>query len=496
MSNPTLARECSGRRAMKRLWQCSGHGAFLTLMSILAFGLVMELRADTYVWSNGGGDWLWSNGANWTNGSAPNVASNNALVFGVTGAGMVTNDIVGNFNLSSLTFSNNYTVEGNRLDWAHNESISIVVTGVTVNINCPTFWGGTTPQSSPSGSTLIFNGVMAGSHSATISGNGTVRYTNAGNTQSGTLTVGSQVSNGRLEFTSAGALGAGAVTVQLSNYLNANNSAVLAYIGTGNANVSAGLTYGGAGNNKSLTVANNSPDNGNLTLSGVLTFADRGNLETVYSEFTGTSTGTTTVTGVFRDHAYLTNITRTGIKLDSSGTLTLTGTNVYTGPTVVTNGTLLVDGITESNGAYTVYPGGTLGGTGMISGATTIMAGGRIAPGDGGAGTLTITNTLDITALATNNSGGLLFDLGADSDKVVLMTQALTIGSGLLGARDFMFTGNITRETVLFQTDVAIIGTLDASDLKTVQGAILALSSDGTDIVLRPSSAGTLIRIQ
>ena len=82
------------------------------------------------------------------------------------------------------------------------------------------------------------------------------------------------------------------------------------------------------------------------------------------------------------------SVTKTG-----SGTQTLSGANTYTGPTTVSNGTLLVNGSLASASAVTVKTNGTLGGRGAIGGAVTVQSGGTLAPGAGGIGTLTLSNS-------------------------------------------------------------------------------------------------------
>ncbi len=100
-----------------------------------------------------------------------------------------------------------------------------------------------------------------------------------------------------------------------------------------------------------------------------------------------------------------------GIVMNGLRTLFLTGTNSYSGATTVSNGVLAVNG---SNGpsAITVY-GGTLGGTGVISGPVEIASGGTLAPGSS-IGTLAISNTLTLDSGSTNtmeiNAGSVTSD--------------------------------------------------------------------------------------
>lgn len=116
------------------------------------------------------------------------------------------------------------------------------------------------------------------------------------------------------------------------------------------------------------------------------------------------------------------------VKQLGSGTLTLTGNNTYSGGTVVSAGTLLVnDANGISTGAVTVLDSGLLGGTGTVSVAVTINAGGGLAPGNS-VGSLTVgsltmnsgtTNSFEFSSTPANDqavvstAGGLVLNDGA-----------------------------------------------------------------------------------
>jgi autotransporter-associated beta strand protein len=99
----------------------------------------------------------------------------------------------------------------------------------------------------------------------------------------------------------------------------------------------------------------------------------------------------------FAGHIAGTSVTKVG-----TGAWTLTGSNYYTGPTTVSAGKLLVNGDSHAaTGAITVASGATLGGTGIIGGATTVN--GTLSPGSNAIGTLTFTNSVNL------NSGGTTY---------------------------------------------------------------------------------------
>ncbi|MFO1487824.1 MAG: BNR-4 repeat-containing protein [Verrucomicrobiota bacterium] len=91
-----------------------------------------------------------------------------------------------------------------------------------------------------------------------------------------------------------------------------------------------------------------------------------------------------------------------GVTKSGGGTLTFAGANTYTNGTFVTGGTLLYHG-SVAQGRVTVS-GGTLGGTGVVGTAVTILPAGTLSPGENGSGILTINSFL-------TNTGTVFFQL-------------------------------------------------------------------------------------
>ncbi len=206
------------------------------------------------------------------------------------------------------------------------------------------------------------------------------------------------------------------------------------------------------------------------------------------------------------------SIVGTGLTLakEGTGTWTLSGSNTYAGATTVTAGTLLVNG--SISGSASLSVSGILGGSGTITpasaGNATLTATGKLSPG-AGAGTLTFSlsggGALSVvSAVSPAASSALIFELGspAASDKIVLSSGALNIGTGVLEFDDFAFSdiGGLTaNDYVLFDATSPIIGSLGAG----ISGSIgaftgeLQLADGGNDLILHvvpePGSAMLLL---
>lgn len=233
--------------------------------------------------------------------------------------------------------------------------------------------------------------------------------------------------------------------------------------------------------------------NGNVTLFKPSSFTHNIRVE-----------NTTTFSGSFNSS---TGSTSNGLTISGPGALILSNTSnsvteaiTVDGPTFVVNGKL-----TAASATVNVLLG-TLTGGGEITGDVTLQAGSLLAPGDG-TGTLTLGAGLNLTAaVAATDSASLVFELGATSDSVILFggpgLGLLTVTNGTLEFGDFAFTpgaGFDQGTYVLFDTanvlDPAMFGTTLSGEINGLE-ATLALSGDGTDIVLtvpEPSAAVFLL---
>jgi autotransporter-associated beta strand protein len=348
------------------------------------------------------------------------------------------------------------------------------------------------------------------------------------NSSSQTLTLGGTVTkNGRpLTLTGAGAfnvtgtvVGANAnsdlvvdgTTVTLSSNGNTYNGATQVIDGGTLKNgidnavpsTSSIVTLGEAAHNSSGTYDLNGF---NQTLTGLAT-AGTGAQVVTNGGASGTSTltitGASTFGGVIQDGS----TANVALTKSTTGILTLAGASTYTGETAVTSGTLVVSGSLRGTVDVAVN-GGTLGGAGLIqtgnNGNVTVASGGCLAPGNSGAGTLSLalgTGQLDLSG-AVGGSGWLKFELGLSSDEINLTSGSLNLGNSGLQLDDFSFTdaGGFGAGTyVLFATPGQIGGLLGANVSGTVLGlpATLELANGGNDLVLlvvpEPNTSAALI---
>ena len=104
-----------------------------------------------------------------------------------------------------------------------------------------------------------------------------------------------------------------------------------------------------------------------------------------------------------------------------AGTLTLSTNSSYTGATTVSAGLLAYNG-TNTSTAVTINSGGALGGSGSV-GAVTVNNGARIAPGNAGVG------TLSVSSLTLEGGGGYNWELSNVTGTAGTNWDLINVGS-------------------------------------------------------------------
>lgn len=121
-----------------------------------------------------------------------------------------------------------------------------------------------------------------------------------------------------------------------------------------------------------------------------------------------------------------------GLIKNGAGILTLSGDNTYTGATNVNAGTLRIAntaGSATGTGPINLNAAGRLTGVGTMLGTLSVASGGKLEPGDGGIGTLTVGGL-------TLNAGSVLtyeWDNALTNDRIVVTgSNGLTINGGVV----------------------------------------------------------------
>jgi autotransporter-associated beta strand protein len=314
------------------------------------------------------------------------------------------------FTQPDLATTNRYRVYGT----ATTMDANIVLNGAAVS---PAQYAGTVLAPYNGGGLQLYNGVISGNGGVIQRAGGTAvlagQNTYVGGTTPTTGTIGLGADSTPTSGTvTSGPLGAGPLYIAPEAPNLAGSGAVLAWGGA--RTIANPLQYPSGTNNHTLIIGGTN----DLTLTGEYTLNGNDGSTTFSNRILQVdNTGLTTISGVISGTGF--GFTKTG-----NGILVLSNTETYTGPTGVSNGTLRVNGQLGS-GAVTVGTNSTLGGSGTINGPVTVVATGRLAPGNS-IGTLTINNNLML-------SGNLNIEVnrsGFASDNLVVSGNLTNAGSG------------------------------------------------------------------
>lgn len=249
---------------------------------------------------------------------------------------------------------------------------------------------GRTPFIRGSGTFVISGLIDTGSGGMTRTDAGTLILTNPNNAFTGALTV----LDGTISadtFADAGVacpIGAGSA---ISIGQNNGTTGRLRYTGATDMSCNRAVTVVAKPGSTNGGIIENATAGTTLTLSGNVGVDLAANTPTLQLTGAGNGVLSGVVSGAMR------------VTMNGSAVWALAGVNTYTGVTTVSTGTLQVNGSTAADSAVTVAAAGTLAGTGTVYGAVSLSAGGKLAPGAGGVGTLTLANA-GASALTLNGN--------------------------------------------------------------------------------------------
>ena len=224
---------------------------------------------------------------------------------------------------------------------------------------------------------VTYADVISGTGSVTQAGTGTLIFTNTNS-----YTGGTTISSGTFQFGNGGASGnAGAGPILNNSHLvfNRSDGEEYTYAITGTGDV----TKAGAG---TLVFTNdgNTYSGGTIISGGAIQIGNGGTTGRLGS---GTVLNNShLILNRSDDTNYAGSMTGTGDLIQSgTGAVTFSGNaNTFSGGTIINAGKLLVSnsaGSGTGSGVVNINSGATFGGTGLISGALMINAGGSVSPG-------------------------------------------------------------------------------------------------------------------
>lgn len=477
--------------------------------------------AEVYTWdplntttgSDGAGTWS-TTVANWATGQStiawPGTGTDTASFGSGGNPGTVT--VSGVVGAGGLTFNSAYTVTGGTIALTEAPTIT---TNANATISSALTAGSATITKAGAGR-LTINGATTGISSIAVT-SGRLATAVGGSQSFGNSATGIVVSDGASIQVASGATAANAITFNG---------------GSGDAAVIGGATLSGpitlASGNTRLNVGNAAAISGaiggvgslqltgtnKLTLSGANTYSGGttitdGVLEVVSGGSLGTGAVTNnsvlTLSATGADFTIDNAISGSGsITKNGTGTVVMTGELGNAGTTIVSGGRLIFNGTstTGTTRQVIVGSGGTLGGTGTILGATsgtmTVLAGGRIAPGEvGEIGTLRGTS---LAWTSNNTDASMFFDLsmtGNSCDLISLtgaFTRAATTGNYIF---DFGGTGVSGTYTLITYGSTTSTSTanLRATNLQPGYTATFSMSSTAlrVTVVPEPGEVGAII---
>ena len=389
-----------------------------------------DWNTSTANWNDGAGNVLWNNAtpddADFTAAEASEITLTEAITVGqifangtnvlvrITGTDALTvNTGIQIFNSKQLRIDTPVVVTASQ-SWTQQGVASMIVTGdVSESGGVHAITKGSAGDLTLTGSNS-FSGGFGISLGDTILGN---------NSALGTGTVTFNGANIGISATTDGSIGATAGPRVIANPLN---------------------KFLGSGFNHTLNISGATE----LEFSGLFTI-DAGSVGSGSYTLNSSNSADTIFSGDIVQAAG--DVQARDVVKDGTGRVIFEGANAYFGKTIVTGGTLIVDGTTSGQDDYQVQTGATLGGTGTLglspSSSMIVDAGGTVAPGLDGIGTLTVEG--DVTV-----SGALAVEISSTLADVLSVNDLLTLDAS----------------SVL---DVTFLSTLDGSAVIAEYGSLL-----------------------
>ena len=467
----------------------SGYAGTVSISGNSVILTVVQLGVAA-TWTDGNADQNWSEGGNWTGGTAPHSAGD-AATFGSGGVGLPVNLNV-NETVGGISFSNasSYTIIGANTLTLDNTAhgIPITVTAGTSNaINTAVALNGNVSATVGAGDSLTIGGSIANQstpETLTVTGGGTLALTNANTYGPAAGMVGTTINGATLQLGNSGSLGSGDVNVTANSTLQplvtglniANNIAVASsHTITANNNGGAVALSGVISGNGSVAASgagsvilsgvNNTYTGSTVISSGVLSIA-----------MDGASVGNTASLGVVPAAATPNNIIFTGGDLLATATMSLNanrgvGIGATSGSTglstafidVASGQTLTIPGIIASAGNFgtnslTVNSGAGNTGTLLLTAANTFNGTNTLVAGAETLGnSLALQNstlnyiggTFSFGTLTSATLGGLAGTQNLALDNTTPAAVALTVGNNGMNA---VYTGTLSGDGSLNKT--------------------------------------------